>query len=472
MVVETLRAMAKGGMNDQLGGGFHRYSVDANWFVPHFEKMLYDQAQLAISYLEAFQITGERGLADTARQIFDYVLRDMLDAEGGFYSAEDADSVVDAAQPHEKGEGAFYIWTQREIENILGRPAAEYFCYMFGVEPDGNVREDPQQEFIGKNILFEAHSVEDTADHFGQLGAEVEASIAESKRKLLVERSKRIRPHLDDKVLTAWNGLMISAFAKGGAILAEPRYTNAARRAADFLLARLYDADTGTLLRRYRQQDAAIPGFLDDYAFFAQGLLDLYEADFRLPYLETAIRLTEKMLELFEDKTGGAFFTTAIGDPSLVMRIKDDYDGAEPSGNSIAALNLLRLGQMTSRADFREAAQRLLQVFAPRAGVLASAIPQLLAAYEFSLATPKQIVVVGGENMPALLGELHSRFLPNKIVLGVNDGESRRALTRYFPALETMAAKDGAATAYVCENSTCQLPTAGPEVFAKLLQAP
>jgi uncharacterized protein YyaL (SSP411 family) len=472
MVVETLRAMAKGGMNDQLGGGFHRYSVDANWFVPHFEKMLYDQAQLAISYLEAFQITGERGLADTARQIFNYVLRDMLDPEGGFYSAEDADSVVDRAHPHEKGEGAFYIWTRREIESILGSPAAEYFCYQFGVQPDGNVREDPQQEFTGKNILFEARSLEDTADHFDKPASEIEAPVAESKRKLLADRSKRVRPHLDDKVLTAWNGLMISAFAKGGAILSEPRYTEAARRAADFLLARLYNAETGTLLRRYRQQDAAIPGFLDDYAFFAQGLLDLYEADFHLPYLEAAIRLTEKMLELFEDQTGGAFFTTAAGDPSLLMRIKDDYDGAEPSGNSIAALNLLRLAEMTARADFREAARRLLQVFAPRAGTVAAAIPQLLAAYEFSLAKLKQIVVVGGENMPALLGELLSRFLPHKIVLAVNDNESRQALARYLPVIETMISKDGAATVYVCENYACQLPTADPEVFAKLLQAP
>jgi uncharacterized protein YyaL (SSP411 family) len=463
MVVATLHAMAKGGMNDQLGGGFHRYSVDANWFVPHFEKMLYDQAQLAISYLEAFQITADTTLADSARDIFDYVLRDMLDPEGGFYSAEDADSVIDPAKPEEKGEGAFYVWTQDEIETALGQPAAKHFRRHFGVEPNGNVSEDPQDEFTGKNILFQAQPVEDE---------EVAASIAASKAELLALRSKRVRPHLDDKVLTAWNGLMISAFAKGGAILSEPRYTQAARRSADFILAKLYDPKTGILLRRYRQQDAAIPGFLDDYAFFTQGLLDLYEADFHLPYLLSAIRLTEKQIDLFEDKAGGGFYSTAAGDSSLVMRIKDDYDGAEPSGNSVAACNLLRLAQVTDRKDFRAAADRLLRAFAQRLRDHPVTAPQMLAAYEFSLAKPKQVVLVGNAGLPALLRELNARFLPHKIVLLVDGEPLRKALSSYLPVIETMTEKDGKATAYVCENYTCQLPTTDPQKFAELLQTP
>jgi uncharacterized protein YyaL (SSP411 family) len=470
MVTQTLHAMAKGGMNDHLGGGFHRYSVDANWFVSHFEKMLYDQAQLAISYLEAFQITGDKELADTARHIFDYVLRDMLDAEGGFYSAEDADSVIDPAKPEEKGEGAFYIWKQSEIESVLGQPTAKYFCYQFGVEPNGNVREDPQNEFAGKNILFLAHPVEETAEHFDKPVEEVALSIAESKAKLLAQRSKRVRPHLDDKVLTAWNGLMISAFAKGGAILSEPRYTAAARRAADFILTRLHNPKTGILLRRYRQQDAAIPGFLDDYAFFSQGLLDLYEADFHLPYLQMSIKLTEKQIELFEDKSGGGFFSTAVDDASLVMRIKEDYDGAEPSGNSVAASNLLRLAQMTDRKDFRDAADRLLRAFSQRITASPVAAPQMLAAFEFTMSKPKQIVLVGAEGLPELLRELNSRFLPNKIVLLVDAEPSRKALSAYLPVLETMTEKGGQATAYVCENYACQLPTADPKKFAELLQ--
>jgi len=470
MVTETLRAMAKGGMNDQLGGGFHRYSVDANWFVPHFEKMLYDQAQLAISCLEAFQLSGDRTLADSARHIFDYVLRDMLDPEGGFYSAEDADSVIDPANPREKGEGAFYIWKQPEIESALEAQAAKYFNHQFGVEPNGNVREDPHQEFTGKNILSQAHSTDETAEHFEKPVEEVAASIGASKARLLELRSKRVRPHLDDKVLTAWNGLMISAFAKGGAILGEPRYIAAARRAADFVLRRLYNPKTGVLLRRYRQQDAAIPGFLDDYAFFAQGLLDLYEADFHLPYLDAAIKLTEKQLELFEDKSAGGFFSTAEGDASLVMRMKEDYDGAEPSGNSVAGYNLLRLAQMTDRKDFRDAAGRLLRAFAPRITASPVTAPQLLAAYEFSLSKPKQIVLVGTAGLEKLLHELNSRFLPNKIVLLVDGEPSRKALSAYLPVLETMTEKGGQATAYVCENYACQLPTADPKKFAELLQ--
>ena len=458
MVVATLHAMAKGGIHDQLGGGFHRYSTDATWFVPHFEKMLYDQAQIAISYLEAFQITGERELAGSARQIFDYILRDMLDPEGGFYSAEDADSVIDPAKPEEKGEGAFYVWTQAEIESVLGQAAAKQFCNQFGVKPNGNVHEDPRHEFTGKNILFQAQPTED-------------AGVA-SRAKLLAQRSKRARPHRDDKVLTAWNGLMISALAKGGAILSEPRYTQAARRAADFILARLYDPKSGALLRRYRQQDAAIPGFLDDYAFFTQGLLDLYEADFHLPYLQTAIRLTEKQSELFEDKSGGGFFSTAEGDSNLVMRIKQDDDEAEPSGNSVAASNLLRLAQMTDRKDFHDSADRLLRALSKRIEAQPGASPQMLAAYEFSLSKPKQVVLVGREGLPVLLHELNSRFVPHKIVLLVDTGSSRKALAAYLPVIETMTEKEGKATAYVCENYACQLPTADPKKFAELLQQP
>ena len=463
MVTATLGEMAKGGMYDQLGGGFHRYSVDARWFVPHFEKMLYDQAQLAVSYLEAFQITREASFAETARGILDYVLRDMRDPGGAFYSAEDADSVIDPAHPAEKGEGAFYVWTRSEIEAVAGQPAAEWFCHRFGVEAVGNVQNDPHQEFTGKNILYQAHAEEDP----GRLAAIVEAA-----HKLLEARGRRVRPHLDDKVLTAWNGLMISAFAKAGAVLAEPRYADAARRAADFIVGHMHDATTGILLRRYRQGAAAIPGFLDDYAFFAQALLDLYETGFAWRDLELAIRLTEKMAELFEDTEHGAFFSTAEGDPTLVMRIKEDYDGAEPSGNSIAVLNLLRLTQMTDRADFRASAARALEAFGSRMVAAPVGVPQMLVAYEFSMSKPKQIVLVGERDAPdtrRLLGALDSRFVPHRIVLLVNAG-SRQAVARYLPAVADMIAIGGRATAYVCEDYACKLPVADAAEFAQLLQ--
>jgi len=463
MAAATLREMAKGGMYDQLGGGFHRYSVDARWFVPHFEKMLYDQAQLAISYLEAFQITGDASFSQTARGILDYVLRDMRDADGGFYSAEDADSVIDAAHPEEKGEGAFYVWTQSEIEAVAGQPAAEWFCHRFGVEPDGNVRNDPHQEFTGKNILYQAHAEEDPARL---------AAILETSHKLLAARSRRVRPHLDDKVLTAWNGLMISAFAKAGAVLADSTYVDAARRAADFVVGRMYDPTTGILLRRYRQGSAAIPGFLDDYAFFTQALLDLYETSFEWRDLELAIRLTEKQAELFEDSGNGAFFSTAAGDPTLVMRIKDDYDGAEPSANSIAVLNLLRLAQSTGRQDFRVSAARALEAFGSRMVAAPVGVPQMLVAYEFSVSKPKQIILVGERDAPdtrRMLAALHSRFVPHRIVLLVN-AESRPSLARYLPTVADMTAIGGQATAYVCEDYACKLPIADAAEFAQLLQ--
>jgi uncharacterized protein len=298
MVLFTLREMAKGGMNDQLGGGFHRYSVDARWFVPHFEKMLYDQAQLAISYLEGYQISGDEKLANVARDILDYVLREMTDSRGGFYSAEDADSVIDPSKGDEKGEGAFYIWTRTEIDEILGEPAGEWFSYIYGVEKDGNVIEDPHGEFTGRNILYQRRTIEEAARFFHTGETDISAALNDARGKLLAARAKRVRPHLDDKVLTAWNGLMISAFAKAGFILQTDSYLDAAKKAADFILSDM--VRDGILLRRWRNGDAAIPGFLDDYAFFVQGLLDLYEATFMAGYLEEARRLTAKMRELFE----------------------------------------------------------------------------------------------------------------------------------------------------------------------------
>jgi uncharacterized protein YyaL (SSP411 family) len=472
MVTVTLREMAKGGMYDQLGGGFHRYSVDARWFVPHFEKMLYDQAQLAVSYLEAFQITGEASYGETARGILDYVLRDMRDPDGGFYSAEDADSVIDGAHPEEKGEGAFYVWTQSEIEAVAGQPSAEWFCHRFGVEREGNVRNDPHAEFSGKNILYQAHSIEETARRFDRPVADIQDGILQTAAKLLSARGARVRPHLDDKILTAWNGLMISAFAKAGAVLAEPRYADAARRAADFLANRMYGAETGALLRRFRQGAAAIPGFLDDYAFFSRALLDLYETGFELRDLELAIRLTEKMVELFEDTENGAFYSTAAGDPSLVMRIKEDYDGAEPSGNSIAVLNLLRLAQITDRQDFRASAARALEAFGSRMVAAPVGVPQMLVAYDFSISKAKQVVLVGERDAPdmrQLLAAFYSRFVPHGIVLLVN-AESRAALARYLPTVADMTAIGGQATAYVCEDYTCQLPTQDVTAFGQLLQ--
>jgi uncharacterized protein len=454
MVTLTLRQMAKGGMHDQLGGGFHRYSVDDRWFVPHFEKMLYDQAQLAVSYLEAFQLRRDVQFAWVARDILSYVQSELTDRDGGFYSAEDADSASDAAHPNQKSEGAFYLWTRAELEDVLGPTDAAIFSYRYGVEPSGNVEEDPHGEFTGRNILYRAHSVEETALHFEIRTEEARAVLQSAVVKLQELRAARPHPHLDDKILTAWNGLMISAFAKGAQILDEPRYVDAARGAASFIRRKLWDAERGILLRRHRDGDSAIDGFLDDYAFFTNALLDLYETGFEADDLAFAALLATRAMELFEDRENGAFFSTPAGGADLVLRLKDDYDGAEPSGNSAMALALLRLARMTGREDFRVSAERTLKAFASRMKAGGTGVPQMLVAHAFALARPMEIVLarIGDEStrddpgIQEMLRTIRRHFLPSAVVMM----GSETAIP--LPAI------DGRATAYVCENYACRLP--------------
>jgi len=444
MVLVTLRAMAKGGMQRSTGRRFHRYSVDANWFVPHFEKMLYDQAQLAISYLEAYQITGDSQYADVARDILDYVLRDLAHPEGGFYSAEDADSAADPGKPKEKSEGAFYIWSYQEIVEVLGEADASAFCRRFGVEPNGNVQEDPHGEFKARNILYEAQDVPAN-----------EQSIA----RLLDVRSRRPRPHLDDKILTGWNGMMISAFAKGGQILGEPRYERAARDARNFLYRHLWREADSTLLRRYRDGDAAIEAFLDDYGALINALVDLYETDFDAADLSWAAQLAERALALFQDTEGGAFFSSPANQSDLVLRLKDDYDGAEPSGNSVMALALLRLARMTGNDDFRKAADRTLEAFSGRMLAGGSGLPQMLVAQMFAMGKPMEMVLAGPrEQQAGMLAEIRKRFLPNAVVMQASEAPT------------AMPPVDDRATAYVCENYACKLPVTEAVALAELLQ--
>jgi uncharacterized protein YyaL (SSP411 family) len=461
MVVETLIAMEKGGMNDQLGGGFHRYSVDEYWFVPHFEKMLYDQAQLVNSYLEAFQITGNTTLALAARRTIDYVLREMTAPEGAFWSAEDADSAVDPAHPHHKSEGWFYIWSWAEVVDLLGEERARWFAFRYGMEPGGNVVNDPHHEFTGRNILFEAHSLKETAHHFDKSPGEVLRAVANARQQLFEARATRVRPHLDDKILTAWNGLMISAIARGAAILDEPEYADAARRATDFLLIAMRAPDGG-LLRRYRQGEAAIGGMLDDYAFFVQGLIDLYEATFEFRYLERAIALTDDQRARFEDAEGGGFFASAQADAARLNRIKDDYDGAEPSGNSVALLNLLRLHRITGRDDLLASARNLIRAFSTRLTASPFGMPQMLVACEFDLAPHREIVVAGGPG-PAMIHELWKRFDPNRVLL-----QAAPEIAQFHPSVTELA--KGPAAVCLCENFTCQAPALTTEDLSRLLE--
>ena len=469
MVATTLIAMEKGGMNDQLGGGFHRYSVDEYWFVPHFEKMLYDQAQLVTSYLEAFQITKNDAMEMAARRTLDYVLRDMTAPEGGFWSAEDADSVVDpdvagaapgaATNPPHKAEGAFYVWGWADVVELLGQEHAQWFAFRTGMEREGNVRNDPHQEFTGKNILFQAHTIADTAVHFAKPAAEVAGALAAAEQTLFATRAQRTRPHLDDKILTAWNGLMISAFAKAGKIFEEPAYLAAAQRAANFILSTLLRQD-GVLLRRYRAGDAAIEGMLDDYTFFVQALLDLYETTFDFTWLEHALKLTAKQRELFEDAAAGGFFASAHTDAMQLMRLKDDYDGAEPSGNSAALMNLLRLSRITGHADLEAAARRLIAAFSGRLRANPYAMPQMLCACEFDLAPPREIVVAG-DVAPAMERLLWAAFDPNRTLLAAGPSTAH-----FQPAT---AAMRGPAV-FVCADFTCQAPAGTAEELAALLK--
>ncbi len=471
MTLHTLREMAEGGIHDHLGGGFHRYSVDDRWHVPHFEKMLYDQGQLACTYLDAYQITHDPFLADVVRDILAYVQRDMTGEHGQFYSAEDADSGI-PGKPDEHAEGAFYVWERGEIDAVLGDPAADIFGYRYGIEKNGNVRQDPHGEFRHKNILFVAHSVAETAKKFNKTDAEITRILDEARGQLLAERNMRPRPHLDDKTITAWNGLMISAFARAHQVLEDPEYLEADRTAADFIRSRLYDEPRGVLLRRFRGGDAAIDAYLDDYAAMIRGLLDLYEASFDVEYLTWAIALQDKQDELFWDNSAGGYFSTTGEDETVLLRIKDDYDGAEPAPNSIAALNLLRLAQMTDIPHCRERADKTLAAFARQLTRAPHAMPQMMAAFDYHLDKPKQIIIAGdpdSQDTQDLLRQVHARFIPNKILMLADGADGQQTLARHFEFIASLDRIDGRATAYVCENNVCKLPTTAPTQLAEQL---
>jgi uncharacterized protein YyaL (SSP411 family) len=468
----TLRKMAAGGMHDHLGGGFHRYSVDAYWHVPHFEKMLYDQAQLAVAYLEAFQITHDAAFEAVARDILDYVRRDMTGKEGGFFSAEDADSLFEHGKP-EHGEGAFYVWAKKEIDSALGA-SAEIFEFYYGVQVSGNApaASDPHGEFHGKNILIERHSVAETARHFGKKEEEVRETLGQSRTTLLALRAKRPRPHLDDKIITAWNGLMISAFARASQILNDPGYLESATRSATFARTHLYLEAKKILIRNFREGRSEVEGFADDYAFLIQGLLDLYEASFDVSWLRFAIELQETQDRLFFDEKNGGYFGVTGEDASILLRMKEDNDSAEPAASSVAALNLLRLSEFRSEKRWRERGKKTIEAFSPQISRFASAMPQMLVALDLSLSKPLEIVVAGksgSEETRALLTEVHRHFLPNKILILADGGEGQKYLGEKLESLRSMKPREGKATAYVCENFACQAPVTEPVALGKLL---
>ncbi|MGH9329536.1 MAG: thioredoxin domain-containing protein, partial [Vicinamibacterales bacterium] len=491
MVLDTLRAMALGGMRDHLGGGFHRYSVDGAWRVPHFEKMLYDQAQLALAYLEAAQASHQgimtSGASDAAfyatvaEDTLDYVLRDMTDDGGGFYSAEDADSVPpeSANQPEaHKTEGAFYLWRDDEVEALLGDDA-EIVRKRFGIEAGGNAPHDPQQEFTGKNILYVDQPIEDIAIRTARPAEEVMDVLARARRAMFDARSTRPRPHLDDKILTAWNGLMIAALARAARVLSGPgplgprdRYLDAARRAARFIKETLWRGGRGperpALLRRYRAGEAAIDGYCEDYACLVWGLIELFQADGDPAWLEWAVALQEAQDARFWDEADAGWFSTTGGDPSVLLRLKEEYDGAEPAPGSVATLNSILLAHLTGRREFTERAERTLARYGPRLGEAARALPFMMAALATWHAGIEQIVVVGQSGAPdteAMRAAVARRYRPFAVVIPVEPGERQKALAGLLPFIGPMTMRDGRATTYVCREFTCQEPVTDPAAF-------
>ena len=487
MAAATLRAMACGGIHDHGGGGFHRYSVDEGWFVPHFEKMLYDQAQIARNCLEAKQATGDERFAWMARDIFEYVLRDLRSPSGGFYTAEDADSLVTHGGP-EHAEGAFYVWTHAEITAGLGDDAG-FFGAHYGVAIEGNVPSqlDPQGEFRGKNILAQRRSLLETGKAFGLTPEAANDKLVAVLARLRDVRAQRPRPHLDDKILTANNGLMISALAKAHQVLGDegadvasagttatpPSLLQAAMTAADFIWRELSGgADHELLYRSWREGRSAIEGFAEDYAFLIQGLLDLYEASFEIRWLQWAERLQRQMDHAFWDEVRGGYFNSPAGDTSIVLRLKEDYDGAEPAPSSVAALNLLRLAGMLNAPELRDRGRRTLAAFQPQWSRAPHALPQMLCALELALEPPRHAVIAGNPQAPdfqTLARILHERIGPRRLVLAADGGEGQRWLAARAPWLAEMRALGGRATVYLCEEYACAAPLSDPEALRRQL---
>ncbi len=435
MAEKSLEGMAKGGIYDQLGGGFARYSTDALWLVPHFEKMLYDNALLVSAYVEAWQLTKKPLYERIARETLAYVLRDMTSKDGAFYSAEDADS--------EKIEGKFYVWTPKEVRDVLGAKA-DAFMKAYDVTEKGNW--EPHEENLPR--------------HKSVLRVMAEGDFAAEKKALFEERAKRVRPLLDDKVLTAWNGLMITAFCQAAQAFGDDRYRQAAEKAAGFLLAR--HRKDGRLLRTSRLGEAKLDGTLVDYAYLSAALLDLYETTFDPAYYEEGKRLAEKAVELFWDEKAGGFFATPAGEPHLLARLREEYEGPMPTGNAALALTFLRLFGYTGEAAFRERAEKTVQSFKDALDQVPSGHAWMLAACDW-LKGPAREVVIAGPDPAALLATLRASFVPNKVV-ALADGKSK------LPLLEGKVALQGKAAAYVCENMSCKAPVTDPAALAEALK--
>lgn len=456
MAGKTLESMYRGGIYDHIGYGFSRYSTDGKWLVPHFEKMLYDNALLSLAYTEAYQATGRDLYARVAKEIFTYVLRDMSSPEGGFYSAEDADS--------EGEEGKFYVWSPSEIKEVLGEKDGEIFCRLYDITPRGN--------FEGHSIPnLIAQTPENVAGEFNMQPGEFTDSSDRLRLKIFEAREKRVHPYKDDKILTAWNGLIIAALARGAAVFGESVYSQAAARTADFIYRKLRRED-GRLLARYRDGEPAIPAFLDDYAFLAWGLLELYEATFEADYLRKALALTKQMIDLFQDKQDGGFYFNGADAEELIVRPKEIYDGALPSGNSVALVNLLRLALLTGDDSLTEVAEKQINAFANIVKDHPRGYAHILIGVDFFLGPSREIVIAGEAEDPGvkkMLQAVRQRFLPDTVIIFHPAGDADQGLEILAPYIKEQRSIHGMATAYVCQNYTCQSPVTDLDKLSGML---
>jgi hypothetical protein len=465
MVEKTLQAMRHGGIYDHIGFGFHRYSTNQQWLMPHFEKMLYDQAMLAMVYTETYQATGKEEYAQTAREILAYVLRDMTAAEGGFYSAEDADS--------EGEEGKFYLWTYDEINRILDSEKVNLFINVFNVEESGNFTDEITGRKTGRNILHLTKSFDQIALELNVSVPELQKHLEAIRQKLFAYRDKRVHPHKDDKILTDWNGLMVAALATGARVFDEPRYASAAKSAVDFILNNML-ASSGQLLHRYRDGEAALPAHVDDYAFLIHGMLELYETTFEVDYLKRALELNEYLIGHFWDDKNGGFYFTADDSDDLLVRQKEIYDGAIPSGNSIAMLNLIRLGRITANAGLEEKAAKIGRAFFENIRQSPSAYTQLMIALDFSTGPSYEVVILGdsrANDTKEMIKAIRRRFIPNKVVIFLPVELSSSEIKVIAPFTTHQASIDDKATAYVCANYNCKLPTTDIDTMLSLLNS-
>ncbi len=448
MVTKTLTQMRLGGIFDHVGLGFHRYSTDREWLVPHFEKMLYDQALLIIAYTEAYLATKEESFKTTAEEIIEYLIRDMQSEEGGFYSAEDADS--------EGEEGKFYVWRHEEIIDAVGNDDAEFITRVFNIKKEGNFLEESTKKLIGANILHLTKSNDHQAKEFNISAQEMMNKLEFIRRKLFTFREVRIHPFKDDKILTDWNSLLIAALSIAGRAFNNTTYSNIAAVCADFILSKMR-TPKNELLHMYRKGSASIEGKLDDYAFFIYGLIELYQSTFEPRYIEEALRLCDIAIDKFRDEENGGFFFTSGNDKTLVVRTKEIYDGAIPSGNSVMFNNLLRISRITSDHIYEEYAQKLLEAFSDNINRAPSGSTFLLGSFDFMFGNSYEIIIVNKERnkeLEALLSELNKHYIPNKVIILKTD-----TMNLPFEYLNNYSTDSDLPLIYVCRNFHCELPT-------------